>query len=116
MPIIAMVKNGGERKYTVRFLTTTECCRLQGFPDGWGVPEHKDSLTEEEAAFWESVRKTYAEINGRQYRPCKSRAALTKWYNGLHTDSTEYKMWGNGIALPCAQYVLEGVADELRKG
>ena len=24
-------------------------------------------------------------------------------------------MWGNGIALPCAQYVLEGVADELRK-
>ena len=32
----------------------------------------------------------------------------------MHTDSAEYKMWGNGIALPCAQYVLEGVADELR--
>lgn len=46
-------------------------------------------------------------------------AKCVKYYTeeqyGLHTDSAEYKMWGNGIALPCAQYVLEGVADELRK-
>lgn len=36
--------------------------------------------------------------------------ALTKWYNALHTDSAEYKMWGNGIALPCAAFVLGNVA------
>lgn len=32
------------------------------------------------------------------------------WYNKLHTDSAEYKMWGNGIALPTALYVMQGVA------
>lgn len=42
--------------------------------------------------------------------------ALTKWYNGLHTDSAEYKMWGNGIALPCAAFVLGGVAEALMEG
>jgi hypothetical protein len=30
--------------------------------------------------------------------------------NGLHTDSAEYKMWGNGIALPCAAFVLGQIA------
>ena len=29
-----------------------------------------------------------------------------------HSDSAEYKMWGNGIALPCALYVMEGLANE----
>lgn len=32
-----------------------------------------------------------------------------------HSDTAEYKMWGNGIALPCAAFVLNGVAAELRK-
>lgn len=27
-----------------------------------------------------------------------------------HKDSAEYKMWGNGMALPCALYVMEGIA------
>ena len=71
------------------------------------------SRTDEEAAFWQRVRDTCAVIGGKT--PKKYSAdALTRWYNGLHTDSAEYKMWGNGIALPCARYVLEGVADELR--
>ena len=42
--------------------------------------------------------------------------SLTKWYNALHTDSAEYKMWGNGIALPCAAFVLEGIAEALMGG
>lgn len=32
-----------------------------------------------------------------------------------HSDSAEYKMWGNGMALPCAMYVMEGIAKELLK-
>ena len=28
-----------------------------------------------------------------------------------HKDTPEYKMWGNGIALPCALYVMEGLAE-----
>lgn len=100
------------RKYIVRRLTPLECCRLQGFPDGWGVPDHKDRLSDEELVFWQRVRDTSASIVGKQPKKY-SEEALTKWYNGLHTDSAEYKMWGNGIALPCAAFVLEGVAEKL---
>lgn len=103
------------RKYIIRRLTPLECCRLQGFPDGWGVPDHKDRLSDEELAFWQGVRDTCSLIAGK---PSKKYSAetLTKWYNGLHTDSAEYKMWGNGIALPCAAFVLGGVAEALMEG
>lgn len=30
-----------------------------------------------------------------------------------HKDTPEYRMWGNGVALPCVLYVLEGVAEAL---
>jgi hypothetical protein len=30
-----------------------------------------------------------------------------------HSDSAEYKMWGNGMALPCVLYVMEGVREYL---
>ena len=103
------------RRYIVRRLTPLECCRLQGFPDGWGVPKHKDAMDDCEAAYWEGVRRTYAEIAGKTYKPFATRAALVKWYNGLHTDSAEYKMWGNGVALPCAYNVVSGCAGELRR-
>ena len=26
-------------------------------------------------------------------------------------DSARYKMWGNGMALPCVLYVMEGITD-----
>ena len=31
-----------------------------------------------------------------------------------HKDTPEYRMWGNGVALPCVLYVLEGIAAALR--
>lgn len=101
------------RKYIIRRLTPLECNRLQGFPNGWGKLEHKAGMSEEEAAFWENVRRTRAEVAGKPYRPCANRAALLKWYNKLHTDSAEYRMWGNGIALPNAYFVISGCAEEL---
>lgn len=108
-----MISGKPPRKYIIRRLTPLECCRLQGFPDGWGVPDHKDRLSDEELAFWQGVRDTCAAISGKPSKKY-SAEALTKWYNSLHTDSAEYKMWGNGIALPCAAFVLGGVAEELR--
>ena len=38
---------------------------------------------------------------------------MLTWYNKLHTDGAEYKMWGNGIALPTVLYVMQGIADAL---
>ena len=120
----AGARNGKERefvaerkagnKYTIRRLTPLECCRLQGFPDGWGIPDHKDKLSDEELAFWQGVRDTCASIAGKAPKKY-SAGALTKWYNALHTDSAEYKMWGNGIALPCAAFVLAGIAEKFER-
>ena len=31
-----------------------------------------------------------------------------------HADSAEYKMWGNGVSLPCVLYVMEGIAKTLK--
>lgn len=95
--------------FIIRRLTPTECARLQGFPDTWGVPDSKDELDAEDYAFWLTVRNTHVAVNGRETKEY-TKAQMLTWYNKLHTDSAEYKMWGNGIALPCAIYVMEGVA------
>lgn len=38
------------------------------------------------------------------------------WCDGANgSDSEQYKLWGNGIALPCAVDVLGRIAEEIRK-
>lgn len=104
-----------ERKhihYIVRRLTPTECARLQGFPDNWGEPDKKDDFTDKEYQFWLDVRNTHAEINGKASKEY-TKAQMLTWYNKLHTDSAEYKMWGNGIALPPALYCMQGMVEEM---
>lgn len=98
-------------RYIVRRLTPTECARLQGFPDKWGHPDKKETLTDEEYRFWLEVRNTHAAINGKAVKEYTNAQMLT-WYNKLHSDSAEYKMWGNGIALPNALYVMQGIAEQ----
>lgn len=99
-----------EPRYAVRRLTPTECARLQGFPDLWGDVDAKSNLTDEEYQFWLGVRNTRAYINGKTVKTY-TRAQMLAWYSKLHTDSAEYKMWGNGIALPTALYVMQGIGD-----
>jgi site-specific DNA-cytosine methylase len=99
--------------YIVRRLTPTECARLQGFPDTWGHINPKEDLTDDEFKFWHEVRNTHAAINGKTVKQYTKPQMLT-WYNKLWTDSAEYKMWGNGIALPTALYVMQGIADALK--
>lgn len=39
-----------------------------------------------------------------------------RWTDGADgSDSSKYKLWGNGIALPCAEDVIGRCAEELRK-
>lgn len=99
-------------EYIVRRLTPTECARLQGFADRWGDIDKRDSFTPEEYEFWLNVRNTHAVINGKKAKDYTEAQMLT-WYNKLHTDSAEYEMWGNGIALPPALYCMQGIADAL---
>lgn len=98
--------------YIVRRLTPTECARLQGFPDRWGdISEiSKDSP---EVAFWREVYRLDCEIKGKKQANsimCNTEK-VADWHNKLHADSSEYKMWGNGIALPNALYVMQGICD-----
>ena len=116
-PTLQAKPNGGQSlnfsgavrvQYIVRRLTPTECARLQGFPDDWGHPDHKEDFTDEEYRFWLDVRNTHAAINGKPQKEY-TKAQMLTWYNKLHTDSSEYKMWGNGISLPTALYVMQGI-------
>ena len=102
----------GENSYIARKFTPTECARLQGFPDNHGHPDRKEDFTDEEYRFWLDVRNTHAAINGKAVKEY-TKEQMIKWYNGLHTDSAEYKMWGNGIALPPALYCMQGMAEAL---
>lgn len=97
-------------RYIVRRLMPVECGRLQGFPDGWGeIEQLPPDMPEETAAFWRRVYETDCAIKGK--RPQKSILEkpdkLAAWHNGLHTDSAEYKMWGNGMALPNALFFVQ---------
>ena len=123
-PTLQAKPNGGQSlnysgavrvQYIVRRLTPTECARLQGFPDAWGHPDHKEGFTDEEYRFWLGVRNTHAAINGKPQKGY-TKAQMLTWYNKLHTDSSEYKMWGNGISLPTALYVMQGIAEAQKGG
>ena len=97
-----------DTQYVVRRLTPVECARLQGFPDWWGNIDTKDDFTDEEYEEWKKIRNTYNEINGKPVRDYTKKELLV-WYNRLHADSAEYKMWGNGITFPVVLYVMEGI-------
>lgn len=107
-PLINDTQNG---HYIVRRLTPTECARLQGFPDRWGDIKPFDP---DEWEFWAEVRNTHAAINGKKVQEYTAKQMET-WYNKLHTDSAEYKMWGNGIAIPPALYVIQGMVDAFER-
>ena len=102
------------KRYIVRRLTPTECARLQGFADRWGDVDHKTEFSDEEYMFWLDVRNSHATINGKKTKEY-TKAQMLTWYNKLHTDSAEYKMWGNGIALPTALYVMQGIKEALNE-
>ncbi|QNO17894.1 DNA cytosine methyltransferase [Caproicibacterium amylolyticum] len=95
-------------QYAVRRLTPTECARLQGFPDYWCSDLGTENPTEDEIAFWSEVWETHRKIIGASEKP-KSRRQIIKWLKNPHSDAAEYKMWGNGVALPCVCFVLTGI-------
>lgn len=103
-----IVNDGDEVDYIVRRLTPTECARLQGFPDWWcdglGTPDP----SEDDIAYWREVFETHAKAIGKTTKP-KSDAQIKKWLQDPQSDSAEYKMWGNGVALPNVFFVLSGI-------
>ena len=105
-PVINDVKE--EPEYIVRRLTPTECARLQGFPDWWCGGLGTEEPAEDELAFWREVFETHRKIAGTSAKP-KTDKQIIKWLKDPHSDSAEYKMWGNGIFLGNAYFVLSGI-------
>lgn len=97
----------------VRRLTPKECGRLQGFPDYWCDDLGIENPTDEDLDFWREVFDKDAEIKGLKKK--KTDKQILKWLKNPHTDSAEYKMWGNGIALPCAIYIFKSLVNTANK-
>lgn len=97
-----------EPQYIIRRLTPTECARLQGFPDWWCDDLGTENPTEEDIAYWSEVFETHRKIMGTSTKP-KTEKQIIKWLKGPYSDAAEYKMWGNGVALPNVCFVLAGI-------
>ena len=108
-PQIVNAPQPDEPMYIVRRLTPVECARLQGFPDSWCMGLETENPTEEDIAFWTDVFETHRRINNPDGKP-KARSQIVKWLRHPHTDSAEYKLWGNGVCLNNVYFVLCGIA------
>ena len=97
-----------EPYYIVRCLTPTECARLQGFPDTWCADLGTADPADAEIAFWADVFETHRKAATGAKKP-KTEKQIRKWLADPYSDSAEYRLWGNGIALPCAYFVLSGI-------
>ncbi len=97
-----------ENAYIVRRLTPTECARLQGFPDWWCADLGTEDPTDEEVQRWREIFNDYNKAIGKSVKP-KSDKQIIKWIKSPHSDSAEYRMWGNGVVLPCVCFVLSGI-------
>ena len=89
-------------KNSVRRLTPTECAKLQGFPADWCANLETENPTDEEIIFWQKVFQNVGKN--------KTSSQIRRWLRNPHSDSAEYKMWGNGIALPCAEFILKKIS------
>ena len=97
-----------EPQYIIRRLTPTECARLQGFPDWWCDDLGTENPTEDDIAYWSEVFETHRKIMGTSTKP-KTEKQIIKWLKDPYSDAAEYKMWGNGVALPNVCFVLAGI-------
>ena len=109
-PIVTAPQPSG---YRVRRLTPTECARLQGFPDDWTQDLAISDPTDSQLDYWWQVWASWAKVQGLK-KP-KTRNQVRKWLANPVTDRALYKLWGNGIALPCAKLVLTQIVAEATK-
>ena len=103
-----IVNDEDDADYIVRRLTPTECARLQGFPDWWCDDLATQEPTQADIDYWKEVFETHRNVMGTSSKP-KSESQIIKWLKDPHSDSAEYKMWGNGVALPNVFFVLSGI-------
>lgn len=110
---VAQSECNDKSHYFVRRLTPLECSRLQGFPDWWTSGTEIEEPSEEEMQFWRDVFETHRKVVTGAKKP-KTDNQIRKWLKTPSSDGAIYKMWGNGIALPCALAVFYGIVSALK--
>lgn len=100
--------------YIVRRLTPTECERLMGYPDNYTIPtglQITDALVEE----FQDIFANFATIT-EPNKPVKRKSAkqIRAWLEKIANpatcpDAPRYKVCGNGWAINCAQFVVQGI-------
>jgi site-specific DNA-cytosine methylase len=105
------------QNYSVRRLTPLECERLQGFPDGWTDIPGQTEASKEELEFWREVWFTWDKTQAEDPEKVKPRTdnRLLRWLKNPVSDSAQYKALGNSVAVPCPEYVIEGISEVLRQ-
>ena len=95
-------------EYLVRRLTPGECCRLQGYPDGWceNLGTHSPSYSEIDK--WTAIFEEYRQAMGGKTRP-KTQKQIIRWMQEPYSDSAAYKALGNSVAVPVVFFVLAGI-------
>lgn len=103
--------------YVIRRLTPLECCRLQGFPDNWTEAVAIENPSAKTIREWMIIWAEWWRLIGREdgIQLPKDAKQTERWLADPVSDSALYKMWGNGIALPCAIFVFEGIMEVLRE-
>ena len=101
--------NSSETEYIIRRLTPSECAKLQGFPSWWCKGLENTSPTESEIDEWMQIFETYRLAVNPDSKP-KTRKAVEKFLKNPHSDSAEYRLWGNGVSLPVVWFVLAGIS------
>lgn len=94
--------------YIVRRLTPSECAKLQGFPSWWCKELENPEPTEADIDEWEQIFEIFRQAISPDTKP-KTRKAIEKFLKNSHSDSAEYRLWGNGISLPVVWFVLAGI-------
>ena len=72
------------------------------------------SNTVPDIAYWLKKARRYFVRRLTPLECCRLQGFPDWWEDGVNgNDSARYKMWGNGMALPCVLYVMEGITDEM---
>ena len=70
------------------------------------MPAAEENPSKAQFTFWREIFDRYTDMMSIQR---KSDKQIKKWLKNPYSDSAAYKLWGNGIALPCAVFVLAAI-------
>ena len=103
----------GENSNSLKSRTPDSCFRertvartLKAAPSG--------NNTVPDIAYWLKKARRYFVRRFTPLECCRLQGFPDWWEDGVDgSDSARYMMWGNGMALPCVLYVMEGfIAEE----